>query len=284
MKKKLKYLLILPVLGLTSCGYSLGYLVKGNRYISSDFQENYYRDWNAELKNANKASSIDVTEKKITSFNDIAKVDPNFLVDPSITDVEDYGKSFKMSDVDESFKYGYQSKLFDGRVICGGLYQRSRVQSDANGFSVRFAKESNDLNYFALNFKTTTDNTVNCYPVGEDQTLDEQGLEGNARDKKQFHNSTFTLKIGIYTKENEKIVNHEFTSYMAYLDNQTNNGSFYTFFAFDLKEYNLSRCVGFSISYDNLSDELIDWNKNKGVDITHALFVYEAFLPYTVWH
>ena len=283
MKNKLKYLLILPVVALSSCGYSLGYLVKGNRYISSDFQENYYRDWNKELKSAS-VISTDVTDKKITSFNDISKIDPNFLIDPSISDVEEYGQAFKMTNLDDSFRYGYQSKLFDGRVICGGLYQRSRVQSDGNGFSVRFSKESNDLNYFALHFKTTTDSTVNCYPVGEDQTLDELGLSGYARDKKIFHNSSFRLKIGVFTKEDEKIVNHEFTSSIVFNNKETNDGNVYTFFAFDLKEYSLSRCIGFSISYDNLDDELINWNKNKGVDITHALFIYEAFLPYTVWH
>ena len=284
MKSKLKYLLILPVIGLTSCGYSLGYLVKGNRYISTDFQENYYREWNKELKSAAVKSTTDVTGDKIMSFSELGKIDPNYYVDPHFSDDETYGQNYKMSDVDESFKYGYQSKLFDGRVICGGLYQRSRVQTDHTGFSVRFAKESNDLTYFAFQYKTTTDNSVNVYPVGENQTLDELGLEGNARDKKQFHNSSFTLNIGVYTKDGDQIVKNEFTSYIEYLNEETNNGNKYTFFAFDLSQYNLSRCVGISISYDNLNDDLVNWNQSKGVSVTHALFVYEVFLPYTVWH
>ena len=284
MKSKLKYLLILPVIGLTSCGYSLGYLVKGNRYISTDFQENYYREWNKELKNASVKSSEDVTSEKIASFSELGKIDPNYYFDPAFSDDETYGKNYRMSDVDESFKYGYQSKLFDGRVICGGLYQRSRVQTDSTGFSVRFAKESDDLKYFAFQYKTTTDNSVNVYPVGEDQTLDELGLTGNERDKKQFHNSSFTLRIGVYTKDGDKIVNNEFTSHIEYNNKETNDGNKYTFFAFDLSQYNLSRCVGLSITYSDLNDELIEWNKNKGVSVTHALFIYEVFLPYTVWH
>ena len=72
--------------------------------------------------------------------------------------------------------------------------------------------------------------------------------------------------------------------------NNTNNGSYYIFYGFDLKEYDLSRMVGFSITFDNLNDELITWNTNKKIgetpvtEIDYAMFAYEVFVPHTYWH
>ena len=105
-----------------------------------------------------------------------------------------------------------------------------------------------------------------------------------------YHNSSFKLNISLYTKEDSKIVAHQFVSDITFDGNSTNDGGHYKFFAFAIDEYRLSRLVGFSVTFDNLNDELVNWNANKKIDgvdipsIDYALFIYEVFLPYTYWH
>ncbi len=286
MNKMKKYLLLLPVVTSVSCGYSVSYLVPGSQYNSPVFAENYYSHWDSELKNAQHVSSKDVSEKCITEYSKLEQIDPNFaLGGPS--SAEEYGVQYKMSSVDDLFRYGYQSKLFDGQMVCGAqdghmqyAYQLGRVQIKESGFSARFSKESNTLNYFALQFKATTDNTKDCYPVNSD-TISIAG--SHTHDSAIFHNSTVNLTVTLYTKNSNAIVAHDFNATIAFNNNTTNNGHSYKFFAFDLKEENLSRLVGASITY-TVEDELINWNKNKGIDLDYSLMLYEMFFPYTNWN
>lgn len=295
MHKFRKYLLLLPVLTAISCGYSVGYLVPGDRYTSSNFQENYYRHWDKELKNAKLVASKDVTSTRITSFDDLDKIDPNFALPGAITSPVEYGKEYKMSGVDDSFKYGYQSKLFDGQMFCGAQieqlnpnyeYQKGRVQIDEKGFSARFSKESSALHYFAMQFKASTDNTVDCYPVGS-TTLSEYGTtleEHNIHDAKMKHSAVVELTITLYVKTSKGIVGHPYKSSIPFVDTN-NDGHYYVFYAFDLQSENLSRLVGVSATYTT-DDELIKWNKKDGrdIDITSSLLLYEMFFPYTNWN
>ncbi len=392
MNKKLRPLLLLTLPFLASCGgYSLSYIVEGNKYISYNFTENYYTHWDEELKNAQEVASIDVNDKSITSFSEIGKLDPQYLVD-TVSEYE-YARVNNLMRADQSFYYGVQSKLFDGEIVCGGYYQKRRVQTNPSGFSVRFSKESDELSYFALQFKVTTNNQLDCYPVGKllpsyagvvgengDLYVDgkswqyyikQEGMwkrgEGNLNctfanaeayayygagapgadlgeensfyidtsnysyytkdsgtwtakgslttglrsnpniyicygnpynsgdmsnphDTAIYHNSSFDLNVTVYTKENSKIVGRKFYRHMTIDSNNTNNGSYYIFYGFDLKEYDLSRMVGFSITFDNLDDELITWNTNKKIgetpvtEIDYAMFAYEVFIPHTYWH
>ena len=287
---KLKKLLIfLPLIAVSSCGYSLSYLVEGNKYNSPIYKENYYKYWDPTYKNAKKGVEKTLGEDEfITSFNDLYKYDARMITKPDMYDEIDYAKEYKMNNIDKQFNYGYQSKLFDGQIVCGGYFQLSRIQIDENGFSGSFEKESSELSYFALQFKSTTDSKLPCL------RMDESGPE-NVRvhnnpaagdgESSLYHNSVIDLTISLYTKNaaNELVRN----SYTASIENKdTNNGSHYIFFAFDLKNENLSRMVGFSITY-TVDDELI--NHNKGVpgvpeSLDYALFLYEMFLPYTSWN
>lgn len=286
MNKKLKYLLLFPTISLVSCGFSVSNLVPGNKYNSPVFEENYYRHWDNELKNAKIVSSKNVTDESITNYNDLEQIDPNFALGGPAT-AEEYGALYKMNAVDDLFRYGYQSKLFDGQMVCGAqdghmqyAYQLGRVQIDSNGFSARFSKESSELNYFALQFKATTDNTKDCYPVNSSE-LSPAGSRDH--DTAIFHNSTLNLKVTLYTKTSKGIEGHQYTSEIAFNANTTNNGHVYKFFAFDLKEENLSRLIGCSITYE-VDDELINWNKEKGISLDYALMLYEMFFPYTNWN
>ena len=271
--KHKKYLLLLPIVALTSCGYSLDYIVEGNKYNSPIFSENYYSHWDQELVNAKQGLNIDVVDN-ITSFSDLFKIDASVYDKYKTSD--DYGEEYKMNLVDDMFNYGYQSKLFDGQVQCLGYYQLARIQIDNNGFSMRFSKEGNNLDYFAMQFKATTDNTAKCYILNTDELA--------TRDADMFHNSTVHLTVSLYTKNDDNhIVKNNFNTTIDFNNNTTNYGSHYKFLAFSLKEYNLSRLVGISFEY-TVDDELVDWNKQKGIDIDYSLMLYELFLPYTNWH
>ena len=271
--KNKKYFLLLPLIALTSCGYSLDYIVEGNKYNSPVFSENYYRHWDDELKNAKQGLSVDV-ENNITTFSDLFKIDAS--VYDKYKTADDYGEDYKMNLVDDMFNYGYQSKLFDGQVQCLGYYQLARVQIDGDGFSMRFSKEGNNLDYFAMQFKATTDNTAKCYILDSDELA--------TRDADMFHNSTVNLTVSLYTKNDDNnIMRNNFNTSINFDNNTTNYGSHYKFLAFSLKDYNLSRLVGVSFTY-TIEDELVNWNKQKGLDIDYSLMLYELFLPYTNWH
>ena len=276
MKKLRKLMLFIPLLSLTSCGFSLNYIVEGNKYNSPVFNENYYQHWDSELKNAKEGINQKLSTY-ITKFSDLYTLDPNVLLE-GYTNADDYGADYKMNKVNDMFNYGYQSKLFDGQVQCLGYYQLARVQTDKDGFSVRFDKESDELDYFAMQFKATTDNTVEkCYKVNTDELAES--------DYDMFHNSKIDLHVSLYTKNDDnEIIRNTFTTEVNFDNNSTNNGSRYVFLAFSLKDFNISRVNGISITYE-YEDELINWNLEKGVnDITYSLMIYEMFMPYTTWH
>lgn len=279
MNKKNRLLILLALPALSSCGgFSLDYIVEGDKYISYDFKENYYEHWDDELKNANHAGSFDKNAEKILSYNDIGQIDKNLLIDNPYDDVRSYAAAFNLMNVDQSFYYGVQSKLFDGEAYCDGYYQRHRVQSNEQGFSVRFSKESDELTYFAMQFKATTNNQIECYKVGSDEKA--------RNDHDMFHNSEIKLTITLYVKEESKISGYDFYSDIAFDNYTTNDGGVYKFYAFDLTNlgFTLSRLIGFSVTFEILNDDLIEWNETKGIDIDYALFLYEVFFPYTYWH
>ena len=272
----------MPAMFLCSCGFNSTYLVEGNRYNSPVFAENYYTYWDEELKNAAPGLTKDV--EAIEDFNHLYTIDQNVIEDLSTLKqkymfADDYAEDYKMNDVDELFNYGYQSKLFDGQVQCLGYYQLARVQIYESGFSMRFSKESSELSYFAMQFKATTDNTVSCYPIDSDVISDASDMN---HDVKLFHSSTIKLNVGIYTKDGNDIKKNTFSSIVV--NENTNRGSSYIFHAFDLKEYNLSRCVGLSVEYEIVEDKLVSQNKEKGINLDYSLMLYEMFLPYTSWN
>ena len=289
MNKFKKYFLLLPIVVVTACGTSIDYLVPGNKYNSPVFTENYYTHWDAELKNARKVEEKVMTDNSITKFSDLDKVDPNAATGIiHYSSANEYGADYKMNAVDDSFNYGYQSKLFDGQMVCGAqnyhpewAYQLGRIQTNQNGFSVRFAKESDELHYFAMQFKASTNNQIDCYPVGSEVISYASDPD---HDSKIRHNSEVQLTVTIYVKTNKGIVGHPYRSLIKFDENNTNNGSYYVFYAFSLEDENLSRAVGVSFTF-TVDDKLINHNHERGIDnIDYALFLYEMFLPYTYWH
>jgi hypothetical protein len=303
MNKKFRSLILFTLPALASCGgFSLDYIVEGNKYNSYIFTENYYEHWDSELKNAPHVMSFNKSDEKILKFTDIDQIDKNFLIDGNpykdegeYQGSQHYGYDHNLMKADSSFYYGVQSKLFDGEVHCDGYYQKHRVQTNQKGFSVRFQKESDELTYFAMQFKATTNNQIKCYRPNSTEVWDPE----TSSDGLLFHDSEIELTVTLYVKEEAKIVGYDFTSVIPFKNKETNDGNRYKFYAFDLtnltkddEEFTLSRLVGLSVTFEftEFGDELIDWNEGKEIDgqpvppIDYALFIYEIFLPYTYWH
>ena len=157
MTKKLnKIIFLAPALLLTSCGYGLKQIYDGNLYNSPIWENNYYRHFDENTKNSDYTEEyIDDSDLPFTSIQD-----DNFkILEPGVTEgqINDessngFGPKNALSNVDESFKYGYTSKLFDGRMHCYGRYETVRVQIDESGMGTLFSKEMVKGEYFLMQF------------------------------------------------------------------------------------------------------------------------------------
>ena len=288
-KNKFKFVILaLPTLLLTGCGYGLKEIYPGNVYNSVDYNLNFYRVWDDEINYHQENNQVDNDEQEVyqldkstnsvfTNFND-----PNFLALQSDaedysyssdlyepTDKKSYGQTFMLSKSEQSFKYGYVSKLFNGQMFCNGSYELARVQIDEGGFGTKFKKEIKEYNYFALNFKASLD-------------YRRDGKSTNI----PSHNSSIKLLINFYCKTD----NNSYRVPVSYqIDNVQTNApetfgySNYIFFGFDLTTIEkIDRCAGISIEYELISDEYISSNSEE--NWKHCLLLYELFLPGSTWH
>lgn len=142
MNKKLSPILLFAI-ALTSCAKTEE-LYGESEYNSPVFNENYYTNW----------GGIENLEDKIESRNSIlphnlkSSSSAKFKFDGDNTEYiwsgnedEEFGYQHNLSSLEKKFGYGITSKLFDGRVRCDGLYQKSRVQLDKSGFGMFFPKQ-----------------------------------------------------------------------------------------------------------------------------------------------
>ena len=135
MKKKL---FILPLLALVLVGCrKTDEAFESGRYNSSNFDKNYYVEWNG------------VKELEIGKISTISNP---FKISTGISnDGKDYGFEVKnLIKEEQKFAYGYLSKLYDGRLRCDGLTTRSRVQLNNSGYGTFFPKEYRGSESFAF--------------------------------------------------------------------------------------------------------------------------------------
>ena len=297
-----KLLLIAPSIIITSCGYGLKEVYNGVPYNSSNFFENYYEVWDNKInpyvtnnKITDKKDERELNESSdcvFTSLDD-NNFDKNDLTSYNYAygyDLQEppegmkaYGPTVKMSSLDDSFRYGVVSKLFDGQMFCNGYYANARVQvksmneGESNGFGVLFSKESDNPSYFMMNFK--------CSVV----TQTSQNLPSGHSDLK--------LHIGLLYK-NDTGYTYIPVTYVVE-DVPTNSGdsffspdqrvNMYTCFGFGLgienEEHKLnlpnSRLIGFTIQYEKIADTISEFVSDQTY---HAMMLYEVSFPYTTWH
>ena len=279
---------------LTACGYGLKETYKGIPYHSSNFVENYFKEWN---KLINPYSS----ENKIIEKRDVHSLNDDDLPFRSLDDVnfrdcdknwnsyaynydiyeptddsgrKAYGPAIKLSGYDESFKYGVTSKMFDGQMFCNGDYENARTQiepineTEESGMGVLFSKECNDASYFMMNFK--------CAIV----PLSNQNIQGE---------SDLQITVSFILKNNSGYTYVPVTTKVESVPTNSGDGlsertNKYVCLGFSLKNLNISRLIGFTIQYEKLADTLSAKYGVEGEKIYHALMLYEVSFPYTTWH
>lgn len=307
MKKlKSKYLfLMIPLLCLTGCGYSLKELYNGDSYNSVNFVDNFYRKKETSFTNARKLEEIKLdkeVDKIFTSYNDenYRNIEPRYSnyvysdrepvtsEDGSLTYKPDIGHASALSKTNKSFRFGYISKLFDGNMFCNGNFELARIQIDEDGFNTRFKKELTETEdtYFAINFKSA----IEFRRVHEDGTIETINIAA--------HKCDIKLNISFfYQGDNEIIeqpVSYEFDkgnlSPVIVNPNESHTPACYTFFGFKVG-YNLKsleRCIGIGISYELIKDSVLEEFNNrdefKNKPLKHSLLLYEVLMPYTTWH
>lgn len=293
-----KILSFVPFLVLTSCGYGLKEVYDGLPYNSTVFEENYYSVWDKTLNPDEKKYQVTETkaERELTDSDFVftSVEDLNFKEceqswndyiyeeDVEIYDEDEtrtmYGPDVKLSGIDNSFKYGITSKLFDGQLFCNGDYQHARMQIEPSntkreGFGIRFSKEmAAGAPYFMLNFKCSVV-TENNYSLS-------------------FGYSDVTLKIGFYIKNGNGLT-YIPTSYRINEaptnsgDMPSNRNNSYVCFGFKLSEktgdglLNLDRLVGISFEYELNSCTV---SLPAGEEPLYAIMLYEMSFPHSSWN
>lgn len=245
-----RFLLIAPLLILSSCGAQMNKIAPNAIDHSGKWKDNYYTYFDASLKEKKvEEVLLDKEKNKVfTTFDD-----PNFAsLDEMSKDMSNYynnfasdgfGPTHKLGNYNESIKEGFVSKLFDGQLFCHQYYELSRVQIGESGFSSSFNKSLESASYLYLNFKSAVD--FKTYHV-------------NA------HQASFKIHITFYGEKN-----YCYTYLLE--DVPTNAGETYVFYGFSLEGLDIKGTRDFSISY-TLIDEPA---RKEEPTIEHALLLYE---------
>lgn len=329
-----KLSLLLMVGGLTACGYSLDELYDGDSYNSVNFADNYYTRWDSDIaykETKNKITNPDVEtinldtslDSVFTKFSDdnFSDVEPNYAdyvynddysESPDGNGLYPYGPNNNLNDIDDSFRYGFISRLFDGELFCDGNFEKARVQLNKDGFGRTFNKELYSASYFAMSFKTSIEfRRVAQNNEGEDVNIDvARWWLGNGGTL--AHTCNIDLTINFYLKnENgyERVpVYYEIDDVKCNYSDDTMKTN-YVFFGFKIgaSVETLSRCAGISIEY-SYEDSLLDQmnaniasknleNENNtyfndheddrylyGGELQHSILLYEVLFPHSIWH
>lgn len=291
---KLLVLTFISSIILTGCGYAYKDAYKADKYVSSNYLENYYDVWDEKIdKQSENCLISSTTERAVTNednlflsynsdnFLNVERDRDSLYFDSMHEDEETFGKQRRLSNYDSSFKYGIISKLFDGRTFCEGHYERARVQvmpqnkeiegyNYRSGFGYLFEKECQTASYFAVSFRCATNpkptNTTNCLSdIDFFVSFYLNDLKGG------YTKNTYSINVPDATTNNG--------------GNYNNKG--YTFLGFELgKNIDISLCAGFSIEYKVNDTYVMEGDTKKSVDQTcaHSLMLYEVFLPNSIWH
>ena len=261
MKKRY---LILPVLAMVLVGCrKTDESFEAGRYNSSEFDQNYYVEWN----DVDKVEIGKVSAILASSYESIGIANNG----------KEYGFDVKnLIKEEDKFSYGYLSKLYDGRLRCDGLTTRSRVQLNKTGYGTFFPKEYRGSESFAFALRGGT--TIH-YPSEE------------ARIRSVKIDATFKFYIrqegtNIYDRVDLVFNNLQISS-----DN--NGGTTYVEMPFDESivqqlygadamsfEFSLTDLTQYA-GYEITDDFTSDPNKEKE---HFSIMLYEVLLPGSVWY
>ena len=288
MKKRYLTLLMLAPL-LASCSKT-SELYADYAYNSPNFMKNYFVEKNEvdklEINETTSFTLIDgIGYSSKNSLDGIRKEDneEGYAWSNPLDYSSEYGRNNNLTKLDNSFAYGYLSKLYDGRVRCEGKFQLSRVQLDKYGYATYFPKKLEDYKFFSFSLRGATDY--------DNTSTDPSPLKGNVvvdihlNFYKHIVNSsaydvvTFNLNNVIIPCDNGGDTNLV-TIYLAddiMIDGQLNR-------IYNYGGNILTDTVAMSMSYE-LKTTRPDLSDDSSVESDHhfAVMLYEVMLPKSTW-
>lgn len=269
---RLKHIL-LPLIAITLCGCSkTDEMYKLGVYESPYFNSNYY------LKDDTKGfvfTEKEETPLELSSYNSLQGLHiedrGGYLWEDPLGNKKErlWGYHNNLGRIDESFKKGAISKLYDGRVRCDGLYQKSRAQLDKAGYNAKFPMTMSNCDYFAFSCRGGTT------------------LKTPLRTQLEYN---FTL--GFFTPDNEhpgQYVKHIY--HLNGIKIETDNSAKTDLVSFYIDKTNgfpLKDTVGMSISWECNDPQLALYNITDDRTVKEkdhlAIMLYEVFLGNSTWY
>ena len=272
MNKKI-ILPLLSVLALTSCSKTR-LLYGENAYNSPIFDENYYLERedidSLEINNVQSGIHGEISSEDGLENLSMSGYNKNGYKWFNPEDkTKEFGYNSNLDDIESAFNYGILSKLYDGRVRCEGLYQKSRVQLNKTGYATYFPKSLVEAKYiaFACRGGTSTPTTKLTYE-------ETQGLEFN-----------FTLSFYIHIPNSKKYDKVVYQLNKVFV--QTDAGGSTNLVFFEIAKDQLSGAVAMSFEWNcsdtrieahNITDDYLDKEKDH-----LALMLYEVFIGESSW-
>ncbi len=278
MKKRLPILLLL-ITALSGCSKT-NELYGGSEYNSPIFDENYYTLWNGvenlnvtETQQINKNPYVHAERGEVILKNELTgeNFNPKKYTFDGIEE-EQFGYKYNLSKTEEKFSYGILSKLFDGRVRCEGLYQKSRVQLDKSGFAMFFPRVLGETKYLAFAARGGSD-----FPSGQELSRDGTSFV--------YMNFDWSFYVSLENDAYKKVTYH-----MENIAVPTDAGGDTTLVSFmPVGEVfgELYNAVGMSLTWSSNDPRLdsrdcVDDYTNK--EKHHlALMLYEVFIGESIW-
>ena len=281
-----RILLLFSVFALVSCAKTER-LYGENQYNSTNFDENYYTDWEGIDKlNVGNESSREFTP--YSSMNNEIKIGGEIVPDYKWDGLnsEQFGYNNNLSKIEKKFNYGVTSKLFDGRVRCEGLYQKSRVQLDKTGFAMFFPKALKSTKYLGFACRGGTN-----YPSGQefaysDRLENKPALKINVewafyihKNSNEYQKITYKLKdvaIPVDASGDTTFVN--FLPYLGDTELYDATAMSFTWSAPDIANKIAEENAKGIHTHDDLVDDYSQKEKHH-----MALMLYEVFIGDSIW-
>jgi len=267
-------ILLMSVIALTSCAKTK-LLYDDNAYNHPEFDLNYYTEWEGidELSISNEYygsySYLSYSAGSTVTIGGVENQEYSWNGDEE----KQFGYNNNLSDIEKKFSYGVTSKLFDGRVRCESLYQKSRVQLDKSGFAMYFPKQLISTKYLGFACRGGTD-----YPEGQEFSHDDLNV-----------NFEWSFYIHLNTSEYNKIT-YKLNNVKIPVDNGGNT-AFVNFSPFIEETFtDLYGAVAMSFKWHVNDDEKMATRPDLTDDYTQkekhhlALMLYEVFIGDSVWN
>ena len=280
-----KLILVMLIPLLASCSKTKE-LYRDYAYNSSNFMENYYVEQNGvdKLEVASVTSYALTNGLGYTSLSNISGIrtednPENRPYRDELNKESEYGRNNNMSLLDESFAYGYLSKLYDGRIWCEGKYELSRVQIDKNGYSSFFPKMLENYKFFSISLRGATDYYKDSLPSPlKDNCVIDLHIKfyRHITNSNEYNVTSFDLiDVPIPCDDNSRT--NLVTVYLA--DDITVEGTTYRKY-----NYELSDTVAMSMSFDlKTTKEDLSSDCKEEKDHHFAVMLYEVLFPKSTW-